>query len=63
MSQETVQPHSFGVSDAARYIGMGRTRLYELIGSGDLRSLRVGGRRLILRTDLEAFIARHLEAA
>lgn len=63
MAHEVVQPLSFGVTDAARYVGMSRTRLYELIGSGDLRSLRVGGRRLILRTDLEAFIARHLEAA
>ena len=59
MIHEIVPPLSFGVSDAARYVGMSRTRLYELIGSGELKSLRVGGRRLILRSELESFINRH----
>lgn len=63
MSHEHIQPHALGVPDAARYIGVGRTRIYELIGSGELKSLRIGGRRLIRRADLEEFISRHLGEA
>lgn len=34
-------------SEAARLTGIGRTTLYEAIGSGALRSLKIGKRRLI----------------
>ena len=34
-------------SEAARLAGIGRTTLYEAIGSGALRSLKIGKRRLI----------------
>jgi len=33
--------------EAARILGLGRTTLYEAIGSGALRSLKIGKRRLI----------------
>ena len=33
--------------EAARISGLGRTTLYEAIGSGALRSLKIGKRRLI----------------
>jgi excisionase family DNA binding protein len=47
--------------DAARVLGIGRTKVYELIGSGALRSVRVGGLRRIPVTALDEFVAR-LEA-
>lgn len=34
-------------TEAARIAGVGRTTLYEAIGSGALRSLKIGKRRLI----------------
>ena len=34
-------------AEAARLVGVGRTTLYEAMGSGALRSLKIGRRRLV----------------
>lgn len=47
--------------DAARVLGIGRTKVYELIHSGALRSVRVGGLRRVPVAALDEFVAR-LEA-
>lgn len=46
---------------AARVLGVGRTKVYELMRSGALRSVRVGGLRRIPVEALKEFVAR-LEA-
>jgi excisionase family DNA binding protein len=38
---------AYRVNDAARVAGLSRSSLYVLIGEGKLRSVLVGGRRLI----------------
>jgi excisionase family DNA binding protein len=45
------------VAEAARRLGLGRTKVNELISSGDLPSVLVGKRRLLRPADLEAFAA------
>ena len=47
--------------DAARVLGVGRTKVYELMRSGALRSVRVGGLRRVPVAALDEFVAR-LEA-
>ena len=49
--------------DAARVLGVGRTKVYELIRSGALRSVRVGGLRRIPATALNEFVTRLEEEA
>ena len=44
--------------DAAHVLGIGRTKVYELIRSGALRSVRVGGLRRIPVAALDEFVAR-----
>jgi excisionase family DNA binding protein len=44
------------VEEAARLLGIGRTTMFELIGSGDVKSVRLGRRRLIARKSLESFV-------
>jgi excisionase family DNA binding protein len=44
--------------DAAQVLGIGRTKVYELIRSGSLRSVRVGGLRRIPVSALAEFVAR-----
>ena len=44
--------------DAARVLGVGRTKVYELMRSGALRSVRVGGLRRIPVAALDEFVAR-----
>lgn len=47
---------AYSISEAVRASGLGRTYLYEKIGSGDLKSRKIGGRRVILRDDLLDFL-------
>ena len=49
--------------DAARVLGVGRTKVYELIRCGALRSVRVGGLRRIPVTALNEFVTRLEEEA
>ncbi len=50
------------VKDAARELGLGRDSTYELVREGRLRSVAVGRRRLIPRSELTAFIVRESTA-
>jgi excisionase family DNA binding protein len=42
---------------AAKYGGIGRTKLYQLIKDGVIAAREVGRRTIVLRSDLEAFLA------
>ena len=59
----TIDPLAVSVHAATRVSGVGRTRLYEAMGSGELASCKVGKRRLILVEDLRAWLARQRHAA
>lgn len=45
------------VESAAGALSIGRSALYSLIGSGELRSIRVGRRRLIPAASIAEYIA------
>jgi excisionase family DNA binding protein len=47
--------------DAALLLGLGRTKVYQLMRSGALRSVKIGGLRRIPATALAEFVA-ELEA-
>lgn len=44
------------VTAAAAKLSMGRSVMYRFIQSGALRSVKIGGARRILASDLEAFV-------
>jgi excisionase family DNA binding protein len=44
------------VPEAAAQLGISRAKLYELIGDGSIRSVRVGGCRRIRAVDLQEFV-------
>jgi excisionase family DNA binding protein len=46
----------YRIDEAVKASGLGRSFLYERIAEGALRSVKVGGRRLIMRRDLLEFI-------
>lgn len=48
----------FNVREAAVALGIGRSSLYELLSNGDLKSVKIGQRRLVPRASIEAFVAR-----
>jgi excisionase family DNA binding protein len=45
------------IQDAVKITGLGRTKLYELIGAGRIETRRVGTRRLVDFASLKAFLA------
>ena len=53
---------AFRVDEAVAASGLGRTTLYDEIKAGRLRAVKVAGRRLIMREDLEAFLRSHMVA-
>jgi excisionase family DNA binding protein len=51
-----LQPKALSIEQVCRVSGVGKTKLYELIAVGTLKSRKVGRRRLILMTDLCEFL-------
>ena len=57
-STPALEPLAVSVDGATQVTGVGRTKLYEALGTGDLASCKVGTRRLILLNDLRAWLVR-----
>lgn len=49
-------PLAVSPAEAADLAGLARTKMYELLASGAVPSLKVGKRRLILVAELEGFL-------
>ncbi len=49
---------SLSIEQARATTGLGRTKIYQLINSGELKARKIGKRTIILKDDLEAFLAR-----
>lgn len=48
--------------EVAHALGVGRSRVYELIATGELRSVKIGMSRRVPRKALDEYV-RHLEAS
>lgn len=63
VSQDCAAPLTHRIPDACRRLGVGRSTLYELIKSGELRTVKIGTRTLIPEADLQKVITSRLEVA
>lgn len=52
-----IEPLVLGVKDAANFIGLSRSRLYELIGDGSIEARKLGSRTVVPTESLKAFVA------
>jgi len=48
--------------EVAELIGVGRTKVYELMGSGLIRSVKIGGSRRVPKSAVDQFVATLLSA-
>jgi len=53
-------PLTHQVPEACRRLALGRTALYALIKSGEIRAIKVGARTLIPESELQSFVERRL---
>jgi excisionase family DNA binding protein len=51
------EPRTLRVHEATATYRIGKTKLFELMQQGKIKSVKVGGRRLILVESLEALIS------
>jgi excisionase family DNA binding protein len=57
--QQLVEPICVRVNDAARMIGVGRTKLYELIANGELETVKLGKATRVTTASLHKLVERH----
>lgn len=55
------EPICVKVNDAARMIGVGRTKLYELIASGEIEAIKLGKSTRIMTVSLHELVRRQRE--
>lgn len=48
------------IEEAATRLRIGRTKTFELVGTGELSSIKLGGRRLVPQASIEDLIQRKL---
>ena len=58
--QQSVEPICVRVNDAARMIGVGRTKLYELISSGELETVKIGKATRVTIASLRDLVRRQV---
>ncbi len=51
-----MEPIVLGVKDAANFIGLSKSRLYELIGEGTIEARKLGARTVVPVASLRAFV-------
>lgn len=57
-AQDRTPRLAYSIKDAATALGLSRSTLYKLISTGELRTLRIAGRRLIQAADIDAMLSR-----
>jgi excisionase family DNA binding protein len=51
-----LEPLVLGVRDAATYVGLSKSRLYELIGEGSIEARKLGARTVVPVASLRAYV-------
>lgn len=50
---------TYTINEAASAAGIGRTKLYELINSGEISLIKIGTRSLVRRSDICELLSRY----
>jgi len=49
--EQKLEPLAYQIDQFCQIIGLGRTAVYKLIKEGKIKTIRIGGRRLIPRSE------------
>ncbi|MAM56881.1 MAG: hypothetical protein CMN25_06055 [Salinicola sp.] len=61
--QTDIEPLAMRVPEACRYLGIGRSTLYVLIGEGEVEFIKLGSSTLVLTESLRSLIERRRHPA
>lgn len=56
--QTDIEPIAMRVPEACRYLGIGRSTLYVLIGEGEIEFIKLGSSTLVLTESLRSLVER-----
>jgi len=56
MHNQTSEVNAFPLVPAAKYIGISKPTIYRLINRGALQAKKIGGRTVVLRSELDRFL-------
>ncbi|UYQ70833.1 helix-turn-helix domain-containing protein [Pelagibacterium flavum] len=52
-----MRPMAYSVSDVIEMIGIGRTKFYQLVSAGEIKTRKIGNRTVVLAADLDTWLA------
>ena len=61
--QTEIEPIAMRVPEACRYLGIGRSTLYVLIGEGEIEFIKLGSSTLVLTESLRSLVERRRNPA
>ena len=61
VSTQNMQPALLRITEAAEYLGISRTKCYELIQRGELKTLKIDTSVRVPRAELERWLSSELE--
>lgn len=61
--RRAIKPIAMRVPDACRYLGIGRSTLYLLIGKGEVEIIKLGSSTLVLTESLRSVVERRRNRA
>lgn len=56
MAKHQVERMAYRISEAAEVLALSRSRFYELVAAGRIRTLKEGARTLVRRSELERYL-------
>lgn len=62
-TQSDISPRCISIAAASDALGIHRSTFYDLMNRGEVRTIKVGGRRLVPVAELDAYVGRKLTAS
>jgi excisionase family DNA binding protein len=61
--EHSMQPLLLTVEDASKVLGVSRSKMYEMVAAGEVRSIKIGRMRRVPRKILDEYVERKINEA
>lgn len=63
MERQRVQPLLLTVEEASKLLGVSRSKMYEMVATGEVRSIKIGRMRRVPRKILDEYVEEKINEA